>query len=131
MKSYTTILLVAALVALSATTVSGQATPTTASASTTTTTTTTGSTASSSVTAAPAPGGNITSMPNFSSLATLISSFAADRSAHPGNSPTPGSGGENSAGGMMLSEQSRGTVMIGLAMVFATTLLAVVGTVSL
>ncbi|KAF9174190.1 hypothetical protein BGX21_004903 [Mortierella sp. AD011] len=129
-----TLFTLVALVALSAS-VSAQssATTTTESISATTTesvtsatTTSPGSTITSAATTSAA---NIPSI-NFSSLATLISSYDAGRSQNPGYSATAaaGSSGKSAASTYKLSEQSRGTVLIGLAMVMTTTLLAAIGT---
>ncbi|KAF9350173.1 hypothetical protein BGX26_011609 [Mortierella sp. AD094] len=145
-SAYTTLLVLVALVALSAS-VSAQSpattttvASTTAAATTTTTTVTQAhstitSSASTTITAAPQPiGSNFTGLdPSYiSSLATLVSSLDSGRKLNPGYSPTPAANanGKSAAAGSMLSEQSRGTVMIGLAMVIATTLLAAVGTVA-
>ncbi|KAG0004009.1 hypothetical protein BGZ80_000297 [Entomortierella chlamydospora] len=132
-----TLFTLVALVALSAS-VSAQssATATTDSITATTTTTnsvtaTTTSPGSTITSAATTPAANISSI-DFSSLATLISSYDAGRSQNPGYSATAaaGSSGKSAASTYMLSEQSRGTVLIGLAMIMTTTLLAAVGTVA-
>ncbi|KAF9109135.1 hypothetical protein BGX27_007959 [Mortierella sp. AM989] len=125
-SAFTTLLFIVALVALSATSVTAQSSSTTTAEASKTSSSTT-----STTTAASQPTGNVTMpVPNFSGLATVISNFASGRAANPGNAPTDAASGKSAAGGALLSEQSRGTVMIGLIMVFTTTLLAAIGTVS-
>ncbi|KAG0250703.1 hypothetical protein BG011_008155, partial [Mortierella polycephala] len=91
---YTSFLLLAALAILSSTSMVMAQSPIVSPTATTTTTTAVTPESSSPTTTGPAPtitapsNGNFTSVPNFSSLADLISSYASGRSANPGNTPT-------------------------------------------
>ncbi|KAF9185398.1 hypothetical protein BGZ51_002683 [Haplosporangium sp. Z 767] len=132
---YTSFLLFAALAILSSTSMVMAQSPIT-SPTTTTTTTAATSASGSPTTTGPAPtitapgNGTFTSVPNFSSLATLISSYASGRSANPGNTPTNTA---NSAVGSMsslLSTDSR-SVFAGMGLVMFTAVVAAIGTIAL
>ncbi|KAF9896577.1 hypothetical protein BX616_007182, partial [Lobosporangium transversale] len=91
---------------------------------------TSGSGSKPTITGAPSvPEGNFTTMPNFSSLATMIASYATGRSVHPGNAPTskpsPSSAAASSS---LLTEASRSSLMAGMALVIVTTLMSAIGT---
>ncbi|KAG0322506.1 hypothetical protein BGZ99_003330 [Dissophora globulifera] len=125
-SAFTTLFVIAALVAVA----SAQAPTTTAPAPVATTTTT--SAPSATITTAPAAGGsNFTSIPNFSSLATLIQSYANGRSQSPGSAPTGASGSSAGGSAFMLAESARTSVLAGLSLVFATALMAAFGTIGL
>ncbi|KAF9357951.1 hypothetical protein BGX34_009135 [Mortierella sp. NVP85] len=124
--SFSTLLLVAALVLLSA--VAAQVP--------TTTTTPAQVTSQPAVTTPAASGSGSPSIPtggvpppNFSGLGTLIASYDAGRSSSPGFAPTNKPGGSSAASSF--HDASRSSVLTGLALAFATTLLAAIGTISL
>ncbi|KAF9555686.1 hypothetical protein BGW38_009224, partial [Lunasporangiospora selenospora] len=104
-------------------------TPTTTSATTTTISAPSGG-VTTTTTGLPRPPSNYTAPPpgNFSSLATMISSFVAGRSATPGFSPTPKAGSGTDSGASALAGSSEW--MMGLVLTTVTAVLAAAGTLT-
>ncbi|KAG0046436.1 hypothetical protein BGZ90_008189, partial [Linnemannia elongata] len=119
-SSVTTFLLLAALAIVSTAQVETP-TPTTATSTSTTTTSTSTVFGTPTITTAPTtrPPNNMTSVPDFSSLASVIASVATGRSLNPGYSPTakPGAGA-NSASRM------GGDVLTGMVFVVLSAVVA-------
>ncbi|KAF9959712.1 hypothetical protein BGZ72_008959 [Mortierella alpina] len=132
-STFTTVLFLAALVALSS--ITDAQSPNTSSVPSATSATevarTTGAPSSATITAPPRTGGNFTGIPEFGSLATLIASLVTAKSVNPGNSQATGT--SNSAPGgsaAMMATDSR-AVWAGLGLVMLTTLVAAMGTLGL
>ncbi|KAF8946475.1 hypothetical protein BGZ47_000417 [Haplosporangium gracile] len=131
-SSVTTFLLLATLATIS----TAQEVPATSTTPTLTTTTTTAvvtGTATSitpTITTAPTtrPPSNMT-LPDFSSLASVIASVATGRSLNPGYSPTPKPGGPNSAS--RIGAGGKGEVLMGLGLVILSAVVAGAGTLAL
>ncbi|KAF9547965.1 hypothetical protein EC957_007478 [Mortierella hygrophila] len=126
-SSVTTFLLLATLAIVST---AQEATPITTPTSETTTTTTTATgtiSGTPTITTAPTtlPINNMTAIPDFSSLASVIASVATARSLNPGSSPTPTAGGKNSASRM------GGDVLTGMVFVVLSAVVAGAGTLTL
>ncbi|KAF9306800.1 hypothetical protein BGZ91_008523, partial [Linnemannia elongata] len=119
-SSVTTFLLLAALAIVSTAQVETP-TPTTATSTSTTTTSTSTVFGTPTITTTPTtrPPNNMTSVPDFSSLASVIASVATGRSLNPGYSPTakPGAGA-NSASRM------GGDVLTGMVFVVLSAVVA-------
>ncbi|OAQ32821.1 hypothetical protein K457DRAFT_123003 [Linnemannia elongata AG-77] len=125
-SSVTTFLLLAALATVSTAQVETTPTPTTATSTSTTTTSTVFGTPTITTTPTTRPPNNMTSVPDFSSLASVIASVATGRSLNPGYSPTakPGAGA-NSASRM------GGDVLTGMVFVVLSAVVAGAGTLAL
>ncbi|KAG9066651.1 hypothetical protein KI688_012559 [Linnemannia hyalina] len=127
-SSVTTFLLLATLAIVStAQEVAPVPTPTTETTTTTTAAPTGTISGTPTITTAPAtlPTNNMTAVPDFSSLASVIASVATARSLNPGSSPTPAAGAKNSASRM------GGDVLTGMAFVVLSAVVAGAGTLAL
>ncbi|KAF9289224.1 hypothetical protein BGZ68_009823 [Mortierella alpina] len=128
-STFTTLLFLAALVALS--TVAHAQSPNTSSVPTVTSATeATRATSPPAGTITPPPrtGGNFTAIPDFGSLATLIASLATGKSA---NSQATGTSNSAVGGSTALMSTDSRAVMAGLALVMLTTVVATMGTLTL